>query len=388
MSTHLCLLGAAGFIAVGTFRISDPLLPKIAEEFSTSVGGVAVSVTAFTLGYSIFQLLHGPLGDRLGKLRVITVALALTSIATAACALSTTVGGLAALRFATGMTAGAVAPLAMAHIGDTVAYGSRQAVIGHFLMASMLGQMTAASIAGIFAEYIGWRHAFVVYGATGLLVAICLWRPAVRAARPAHHAGGGTRVGHLDLLRDPPARNIWMAAFCEGCLTMGAVPYAGSFLKQTFRLDYATIGLVLASFGIGCILYTLNVRWLLRRLGERRMVITGGVLVSTGYCVVASAPAWQIVVPALAVIGLGFFFMHGILQVRATEIAPTARGTALAGFVFYLFLGQGAGVFVLSYVVDGPGYRAAFAITAAAVVVFTLWLYRALFRVRAATSTS
>jgi predicted MFS family arabinose efflux permease len=76
--------------------------------------------------------------------------------------------------------------------------------------------------------------------------------------------------------------------------------------------------------------------------------------------------------------------MHGILQVRATEIAPTARGTALAGFVFYLFLGQGAGVFVLSYVVDGPGYRAAFAITAGAVVVFTTWLYRALFMVRAA----
>jgi predicted MFS family arabinose efflux permease len=374
-------LGAAGFIAVGTFRISDPLLPKIAEDFSTSVGSVAVSVTAFTLGYSIFQLLHGPLGDRLGKLRVITVALALTSIATAACALTGTVSGLAALRFATGMTAGAVAPLAMAHIGDTVAYESRQAVIGRFLMACLLGQMTAGSIAGIFAEYIGWRYAFVAFGATGLLIAIGLWRPAVRAVRPVHDAATGARTGHLDLLRDAAARNIWLAAFFEGSLTMGAVPYAGSFLKRAFALDYATIGLVLASFGVGGIFYTFNVRWLLKRLGERRMVITGGALVSGGYCVVASAPVWQLLVPALALIGLGFFLMHGTLQVRATEIAPTARGTALAGFVFYLFLGQGAGVFALSYVVDGPGYRAAFAITAGAVVVFTTWLYRALFMV-------
>ena len=378
MSTNLWLLGAAGFIAVGTFRISDPLLPKIAEDFSTSVGGVAVSVTAFTLGYSIFQLLHGPLGDRLGKLRVITVALALTSIATVACALAGSVTALALLRFATGMTAGAVAPLAMAHIGDTVAYESRQAVIGRFLMACRLGQMTAGSIAGIFAEYIGWHAAFVVYGATGLVIAIGLWRPALRAPRPPPLAASA-RTTHLDLLRDRPARTVWMAGFFEGCLTMGAVPYAGSFLKQTFALDYATIGLVLASFGAGGIFYTFNVRRLLKQLGERRMVLTGGTLVSIGYCVVASAPAWQVLVPALSVIGLGFFLMHGILQVRATEIAPTARGTALSGFVFYLFLGQGAGVYVLSHVVDGPGYRAAFAITAGAVVVFTAWLYRALF---------
>lgn len=377
-SPNLWLLGAAGFIAVGTFRISDPLLPKIAEDFATSVGGVAVSVTAFTLGYSIFQLLHGPLGDRLGKLRVITVALALTSIATAACALAGSVTALAVLRFATGMTAGAVAPLAMAHIGDTVAYESRQAVIGRFLMACMLGQMTAGSIAGIFAEYIGWRSAFIVYGATGLSIAAGLWRPALRAPRPPA-AASATRTTHLDLLRDAPARNIWMAGFFEGCLTMGAVPYAGSFLKQTFGIDYATIGLVLASFGAGGMLYTFNVRWLLKRLGERRMVMIGGTLVSAGYCAVAAAPVWQLLVPALAVIGFGFFLMHGILQVRATEIAPTARGTALSGFVFYLFLGQGTGVYVLSHVVDGPGYRAAFAITAGAVVVFSTWLYRALF---------
>lgn len=386
MSTHLWLLGAAGFIAVGTFRISDPLLPKIAEDFATSVGGVAISVTAFTLGYSIFQLLHGPLGDRLGKLRVITVALALTSITTAACALTGTVSAFAALRFATGMTAGAVAPLAMAHIGDTVAYESRQAVIGRFLMACMLGQMTAGSIAGIFAEYVGWRYAFVVFGAAGLLIAASLWRPALRAVRPAHESAGGARTGHLDLLRDAPARAIWMAGFFEGALTMGAVPYAGSFLKDAFALDYATIGLVLASFGVGGILYTLIVRWLLRRLGERRMVVSGGAMVALGYCVIAAAPAWQLLVPALTLIGIGFFFMHGILQVRATEIAPTARGTALAGFVFYLFLGQGAGVFVLSYVVDGPGYRAAFAITAVAVVVFTTWLYRTLFMAAAESS--
>lgn len=384
MSTQLWLLGAAGFISVGAFRISDPLLPKIAEDFSTSVGGAAVSVTAFSFGYAIFQLLNGPLGDRLGKLRVIRGALVLTSIAIAACALSGSMNALTAWRFVTGMTAGAIAPLAMAHIGDTVAYEMRQAVIGRFLMACLIGQMMAGSLAGVFAEYFGWRFAFVVFGAIGLLIAACLWRPASRAARPAHDGGGNARTTHFELLRDAQARNIWTAAFFEGFLTMGAVTYAGAFLKLEFALDYATIGLVLASMGVGGIIYTLNVRWLLKRLGERGMVVSGGVLVTAGYGIVAVSPVWQWLVPALGFIGLGFYLMHGILQVRATEIAPRARGTALGGFVFYLLLGEGAGVFALGYVVDGPGYRAAFAITTGAIVVFALWLYRALFGARAA----
>ncbi|MGZ8263522.1 MAG: MFS transporter, partial [Burkholderiales bacterium] len=123
--TNILLLSAAGFIAVGTFRLSDPLLPSIAEDFQTSIGGAAMTVTAFTLGYAAFQLVHGPLGDRLGKLRVIAATLALTSATTVACGFTDSVSTLALLRFATGVTAGAVAPLAMAHIGDTVPYESR-----------------------------------------------------------------------------------------------------------------------------------------------------------------------------------------------------------------------------------------------------------------------
>jgi predicted MFS family arabinose efflux permease len=54
--------------------------------------------------------------------------------------------------------------------------------------------------------------------------------------------------------------------------------------------------------------------------------------------------------------------MHSTLQTRATELAPEARGTALSGFSFCLFLGQGVGVYLISHIVDGPGYDYAFAL--------------------------
>lgn len=209
MSTNILLLGAAGFVAVGTFRLPDPLLPAIAEEFGTSIGSVAITVTAFTLGYALFQLLHGPLGDRLGKLRVIAGMLALTSLTTVACGWADTVSGLAALRFAAGMTAGAVAPLSIAHIGDTVPYDSRMAMIARFLMAALVGQMAAGSLAGFFAEYFGWRPAFVVFGIFGLIIAAGLWPAARRAPRPGARDSTGQRTTHFTLARERQAQIIW-----------------------------------------------------------------------------------------------------------------------------------------------------------------------------------
>ena len=376
MATNILLLSAAGFVAIGTFRLSDPLLPAIAEDFATSIGSVALTVTAFTLGYALFQLLHGPLGDRVGKLRVITVMLAITSATTIACGWANSVAALAVLRFAGGMTAGAVAPLSIAHIGDTVPYDSRMAMIARFLMAALVGQMVAGSLAGVFAEHFGWRPAFIAFGACGLVVAAGLWPSALRAPQPTGTAHHGTT--HFTLIREQHTRIIWSAAFMQGFFTTGTLPYAGAYLRLHFGLDYATIGLVLACFGIGGIVYSANVKRLLRMLGERRMIILGGALVAVSYATLAASPTWKLFMPALALVGLGFFCIQGILQVRATEIAPEARGTALSGFVFTLFLGQGAGVYAMSYIVDGPGYAPAFMTAAVAVALFTAWISRAL----------
>lgn len=374
MSTHLLLIGAGGFITMGTFRLTDPLLPAIAEEFGTSIGSVATTVTAFTVGYGLFQLLYGPLGDRMGKLRVMSVALALSALATLVCAWTETVNGLAVLRFMAGMTAGAIVPLSIAHIGDTVPYDSRQATIGRFLSATVMGQIVGGSLAGMFAEFFGWRLAFIAFGMAGILVAMRLGVAGARTPPPAPRDPAQAQVTHLGLLRLRATRIVWGAVFLEGCFLLGAIPYAGAYLKHGFGLDYMTIGLVLGSFGFGGLVYSALVRLMVARLGERGMVIAGGALVAASYFCLTFAPAWQFFIPALALIGMGFFTMHSTLQTRATELAPQARGTALSGFAMCLFMGQGTGVFAISYLIDGPGYAAAFAIAGCGGIGLVWWL--------------
>ena len=97
----ITLLSLAGFTAGIALRCVEPMLPRLAHEFDTSVSAVSVIITAFAVGYGGAILVHGPLADRYGKLRVCTIALAFAAAAALGCALAWDLPSLAALRFLT-----------------------------------------------------------------------------------------------------------------------------------------------------------------------------------------------------------------------------------------------------------------------------------------------
>ena len=66
--------------------------------------------------------------------------------------------------------------------------------------------------------------------------------------------------------------------------------------------------------------------------------------------------------------------LHGVLQARATELLPEARATAVASFVFMLFLGQAVGALAIGYAIARLGYVGAFRLDAAGIAVLTVAL--------------
>jgi predicted MFS family arabinose efflux permease len=60
---------------------------------------------------------------------------------------------------------------------------------------------------------------------------------------------------------------------------------------------------------------------------------------------------------ALVMLGLGYIALHTTLQTRATELAPAARGTAVALFAFALFLGGALGALAFGPLVDHGWHR-------------------------------
>jgi MFS family permease len=63
------LLAAAAFFSGAALRVCDPLLPRLAQEFSISQGAAGQVIISFSIAYGLMQLVFGPLGDRFGNRR-------------------------------------------------------------------------------------------------------------------------------------------------------------------------------------------------------------------------------------------------------------------------------------------------------------------------------
>ncbi|NIO41288.1 MAG: MFS transporter, partial [Burkholderiales bacterium] len=68
-------LAGAAFVSGANLRLFDSLLPTVAEDFAIAPTVASIVVTAFTLAYGLFQIVYGPLGDRVGRLRTVAIAM-------------------------------------------------------------------------------------------------------------------------------------------------------------------------------------------------------------------------------------------------------------------------------------------------------------------------
>ncbi|QIR39676.1 MFS transporter [Tolypothrix sp. PCC 7910] len=375
----LGLLGAAAFMVIADVRVIDPLLHIIADEFKVGVGSAAIIVSAYTIPYGLFQLVYGPLGDRIGKLKVITAALTAFAVGTAACAFVPNIMLLTLLRFLTGVVAAGIIPVTLAYIGDNFPYEQRQTAIGKYLSALVLGQILGGSLGGIFGQYVSWRELFLVFGVLSLVISIELWRKTGKLRHEIHsHVpfGWATFRPYLQLMTQPAAQTVIIGVFIEGFCLFGGFAYVGAFLRDRYSLPYVAIGFMLSGFGLGGLIYSRSVKYLVRRLGERGLMGFGGVLMCVSFLAIALLQNWVLFVPCNILMGLGFYMMHSTLQTQATELAPEARGTAVSLFAFNLFIGQGIGAAAFGRIVDHFGYIPCFIITGIAIALLALWLVK------------
>ena len=371
------VLSLAAFASAAALRATDALLPLIAGSFGTTPGGASAVITGFAVAYGLLQLVNGPIGERIGKYRMVFWLTAVSAAGNLACALAPSLPLLVAARFATGATVGAIVPLAMAWIGDAVPYERRQAVLARFLIGHMFGVAFATSASGFLGERYGWQAMFyllaVLYSVTALLLQLELrTNPQTREARPGAGGIGAAFARMAALTRLPWVRVILAIVFLEGALFYGALAFVALDLHQRFGLSLGASGSMVAAFALGGLLYAAGAGRLVPRLGERGLVLGGGVLIGLGFLclVLAPAPGWAF--PCIVALGAGIYMLHNTLQVHATQMAPEARGGALAVFACSLFTGQSAGVWLASHAVDAAGVRPVYVIAAVGLLLLAL----------------
>jgi predicted MFS family arabinose efflux permease len=148
------------------------------------------------------------------------------------------------------------------------------------------------------------------------------------------------------IFRIPTARICYLAVLLEGIFLFGVFAYVAVLLQAAGEPRASIAGLVIAAFAIGGIVYSFSVGAMLHRLGLKRVMIGGGLLMALGLGAVAFQPPWQAQFVAFGVMGLGFYMLHASIQIFVTELAPATRSSAIAFHTFSIFVGQGIGTIV------------------------------------------
>lgn len=333
--------GACGSAAA--LRVCDPLLPYLATQYDVGLGAAAQTVTAFAIAYGILQLAYGPIADRLGKYRVVTLATIGSALTSLGCALAPTLPTLVIARMLAGATAGALIPLSLAWIGDTVPYERRQPVLARFLIGQMLGASLGQVLGGVGADYLGARPAFVALAVWFTGAAWLMWR--LTPSLPAlQRAPGSIAKRFVSVLEAPWSRVVLLSVFVEGVLLVGALAFIPTHLHRAYGLPLTVAGSIVMLFGVGGLAYAAVATILLRRWGEPGLAAGGGILLALCFMGIALGSNPLVAGAACLGAGVGFYMLHNTLQVNATQMAPSQRGTSLGLFACALFVGHAVGV--------------------------------------------
>src|SRR5881397_809566 len=135
-------------------------LPVIRVDLGGSLSDLEWTVNAYNLAFACALLTGAALGDRFGRRRMFTIGLGLFTAASAAAALSPSVGALIAARTLQGVAAAIVAPLTLTLISAAFPAEKRGAAIG--LWGGITGLAVAAGpvVGGAVVEGISWHWIF------------------------------------------------------------------------------------------------------------------------------------------------------------------------------------------------------------------------------------
>src|SRR5690606_17736232 len=261
------LLGACCFASMASLRACDTLLPVLAEDFSVTLGQAARVIFVFAFAYGVFQLFFGPLGDRYGKLRVIAICALACVVGNGMAVFSPTLDWLVAARVVSGACAAGIFPLALAWIGDNVAYSERQAALARLVSAGVMGMLAGQWLSGLIAEQAGWRPVFFMLALLFLMAGGLLMR-AIRSDSPPVIATGKPRLPLRSIVAAPRSRWILTVVMFEGALAFGAIAFIPSLLQRQHEVSLSMAGGIAAFYGLGGFFYTRVAARLLGRLGE------------------------------------------------------------------------------------------------------------------------
>jgi DHA1 family inner membrane transport protein len=347
---------ATGGFAIGTSEfVAMGLLPQVAEGVDVSIPRAGHVISAYAVGVVVGAPVLAFVGARLPRRGLLVGLMLAFAVGNAASALAADYDLLVLARFVSGLPHGAYFGVASLVAAGLVPLHRRGRAVASVMIGLSVANVVGVPAATWMGQNLGWRSAFWVVAALGLLTVVLLL--AVVQSTPGDAAATGRR--ELTAFARP---QVWLT------LLAGAIGFGGMFAVYTYIAPTVTevgglaegaVPLFLLAFGLGMVVGT----WLAGVLADWSVFrsLLGSSLGMAGILVVfflATPHGWW-ALPVAFLIAVAGSVLVVNLQLRLMQVAGDARTLGAALNHASLNIANALGAWLGGMVVAaGHGYRA------------------------------
>jgi MFS family permease len=327
-------------------RLGTFVLPYLAIYLTAvrgfGIGSAGVMLSAYGAGAIVSSLGGGVLADRWGRLPTMVTGLAMTAGLTALLAVATTIGAIAIIVVALGVTSDLYRPAANAVIADLVPESDRVHAYGVLYWAANLGFSASAMLGGLIASH-SFTALFLIDALTSAGAATVLSaglrgyrrRDGSTGTPPGHAASGVSAV-----LRDPVF--LGLVALC----LVFMIVYFQSAVALPVTMIHAGVsraryGLIIAANGVTVLALQPPLTWLLRRVPPGAAMALASLLLGVGLGMLAWVHTFVLFMVAVVVWTVGEIGFSVSGPALVSRLAPDHLQGRYQG-VFGMSAGVGA----------------------------------------------
>ncbi len=336
LRSPLFLMALTIFIDFTGFGLVIPLLPFWAEHLGAGPLGVGLILTTYALAQFVFTPILGTLSDRYGRKRIIFISLCIEVISFALTALAGSLPILLIARVIGGIGASNIGS-AQAVVSDVTPPEKRAAGMGMIGAAIGMGFVVGPALGGIFSTHGGTLPFWIALGMAAinaLLVFFLL--PETRkkqenASRPAGlgmlFSSWGRVTRHRAIVSLVLVNLLYTLAF-TGMETVFPLLTQKNFgwgaTQNGYVFTYVGMIIVLMQGGL--------VRQLVKRWGERNLMLFGLVLLGLGLILLIWSSSLALLLVSVGILSIGDGAVTPTSSAVLSLISPTSEQGEILGF--------------------------------------------------------
>jgi len=302
LSPAALLVAGAFFMEFLDGTVIATALPDMAKSFGVQAVDLNIGISAYLITLAVLIPASGWIADRFGARKVFAVALAIFTLASVFCGLSTTVDQFVAMRVLQGMGGALMVPVGRLAVLRTTPKHQLITAIATLTWPALVAPIIGPPLGGFITSYADWRWIFFINVPLGI-VAIIL---ALRIIPDLH---------------DDERRPFDTPGFIATTIAMVSLVYAMESMGAQHSQGLLTLGLLIV--GAVTLIYALRhfqrAQWPMIRL-DAMQVPTFRVTMYGGSLFRASISAVPFLLPLMFQVGFGMDAFHSGLLVLAVFV--------------------------------------------------------------------